>query len=99
MLGLHDHVRTARSLLSRVVEGLSNGSTWPLETNPENKSPRLQFANHDAPGGRGVQRELAYESVAISTPTSEATTSSVTEQNPPLQFCFLPLIYQKIEFC
>ena len=82
-----------------MVEGLSNGSTWPLETNPENKSPRLQFANHDAPGGRGVQRELAYESVAISTPTSEATTSSVTEQNPPLQFRFLPLIFQKIKIC
>ena len=42
------------------MESLGNGSTRPLETNSENTSPRLQLANHDASGGRGVQREPTY---------------------------------------
>ena len=71
MSGSNDRVRTARSLLLRAVESLGNGSTRPLETNSENTSPRLQLANHDASGGCGVQREPAYESAAISTPTSK----------------------------
>ena len=79
MSGSDDRVRTARSLLLRTVESLGNGSTRPLEANSENTSPRLQLANHDASGGRGVQREPAYESAAISTPTSKATTSAVAE--------------------
>ena len=88
MSGSDDHVRTARSLLLRAVESLGNGSTRPLETNSENTSPRLQLANHDASGGRGVQREPAYESAAISTPTSKATTSAVAERNRLFKFGF-----------
>ena len=68
MSGSNDRVRTARSLFLHAVENLGNGSTRSLETNSENTSPRLQLANHDASGGRGVQREPAYESAAISTP-------------------------------
>ena len=71
MSGSDDHVITARSLLLSAVESLGNGSTRPLETNLENMGPRLQLANHDAPGGRRVQHEPAYESAAISTPTSK----------------------------
>ena len=70
------------------MESLGNGSTRSLETNLENTSPRLQLANHDAPGGRGVQREPAYESAAISTPTSKATTSAVAERNRLFNFGF-----------
>ena len=81
MSGSDDRVRTARSRLLRAVESLGNESTRPLETNSENTSPQLQLANHDASGGRGVQREPAYESAAISTPTSKATTSAVAERN------------------
>ena len=88
MSGSDDRVRTARSLLLRAVESLGNGSTRPLETNSENTSPRLQLANHDATGGRGVQREPAYESAAISTPTSKATTSAVAEGNRLFNFGF-----------
>ena len=76
MSGSDDRVRTDRSLLLRAVESLGNGSTRPLETNSENTSSRLQLANHDASGGRGVQREPAYESAAISTPTSKALLQS-----------------------
>ena len=54
MSGSDDRVRMARSLLLRAVESLGNGSTRPLETNSENTSPRLQLANHDASGGRGL---------------------------------------------
>ena len=60
----------------------------PIETNSENRSPQLQLANHDAPGGRGVQREPAYESAATSTPTSKATTSAVVERNRLFNFVF-----------
>ena len=67
---------------------MGNGSTRPLETNSETTSPRLQLANHDASGGRGVQREPAYESAAISTPTSKATTSAVAERNRLFNFGF-----------
>ena len=81
MSGSDDRVRTARSLLLRAVESLGNGSTRPLQTNSENMSPRLQLANHGASGRRGVQREPAYESAAISMPTSKATTSAVAERN------------------
>ena len=88
MSGSDDRVRTARSLLLRAVESLGNGSTRPLETNSENTNPRLQLANQDASGGRGVQREPAYESAAISTPTSEATTSAVAERNRLFNFGF-----------
>ena len=84
MSGSDDRVRTARSLLLRAVESLGNGSTRPLETNSENTSPRLQLANHYASCGRGVQREPAYESAAISTPTS--TTSAVAERNRLFNF-------------
>ena len=85
MWGSDDRVRTARSLLLRAVESLGNGSTRPLETNSENTSPQLQL---DASGGRGVQREPAYESAAISTPTSKATTSAVAERNRLFNFGF-----------
>ena len=71
MSGSDDRVRTARSLLLRAVESLGNGSTRPLETNSENTNPRLQLANHDASGGRGVQREPAYESDASSVPKTK----------------------------
>ena len=86
MSGSDDRVRTARSLLLRAVESLGNGSTRRLKTNSENTRPRLQLANHDASGGRGVQREPAYESAAISTPTSKATTSAVAERNRLFNF-------------
>ena len=88
MSGSDDLVRTARSILLRTVESLGNGSTRPLETNSENTNPQLQLANHDASGGHGVQRETAYESAAISTPTSEATTSAVAERNRLFNFGF-----------
>ena len=86
MSGSDDRVRTARSLLLRAVESLGNGSTRSLKTNSENTSPQLQLANHDASGGRGVQREPAYESAAISTPTSKATTSAVAKRNRLFNF-------------
>ena len=47
-----------------------------------------QLANRDTSGGRGVQREHADESAAISTPTSKATTSAVAEQNRLFNFGF-----------
>ena len=67
MSGSDDHVRTDRSLL------------LPTRNQPGEYEPSAQLANHDAPGGRGVQREPAYESAAISTPTSKATTFAVAE--------------------
>ena len=39
-------------------------------------------------GGRGVQRDPASESAAISTPTSEATTFAVAERNCLFNFVF-----------